>query len=491
MILAAQRASFTAPFNPLKYQPLIWLNDNGSDPSVWSDSSGRGLNLTQALTANQPAIITNALNGRQVRRFDGTNDRLTRSTAVFPSAMSFAAFVVARVVPRTWTGNFNNLTALVDTDHSQFRGFVMQTREDLNLDLMASASNPVSINPGTAATYIPNTYQIFSHQTILGGNSFMGVNGLMAPFTNTSSWVNSTSSFAVGCWLGNGSPQRFLNGDIAEVLIVPNVLSTNDRQSIENYLTVKWGITNVFIGDYVTQIQAMSPSVWLNDTGSDPSVWEDVSGNGKNLTQALTANQPAIIANALNGRQVRRFDGINDQLYNSNVGVSCQSNFTIFAAHKYNSLNRVREGWQMVCGLGLDGTQTTTAAGQLLLQRILGSGNIIGGHNAGIATTNVSVDTTSTSGLLIPRVSMIRRSGGTNGLNGAVSVKSNTVFANGTQTWTTSAASSSLQIGGNQQTATDFFNGDVAEVIVFNRAVTDAERNIISNYLSRKYAIPV
>jgi hypothetical protein len=145
----------------------------------------------------------------------------------------------------------------------------------------------------------------------------------------------------------------------------------------------------------------------------------------------------------------------------------------------------------MVCGLGLDGTQTTTAAGQLLLQRILGSGNIIGGHNAGISTTNVSVDTTSTSGLLIPRVSMIRRSGGTNGLNGAVSVKSNTVFVNGTQSWTTSSTLSSFQVGGNQQTATDFFNGDVAEVLVFNRAVTDAERNTISNYLSRKYAIPV
>jgi hypothetical protein len=38
---------------------------------------------------------------------------------------------------------------------------------------------------------------------------------------------------------------------------------------------------------------------------------------------------------------------------------------------------------------------------------------------------------------------------------------------------------------------TDFFNGDVAEVLVFNRAVTDDERNTISNYLSRKYAIPV
>jgi len=492
MILAAQRTFFTEPFNPLQFQPLIWLSDTGSDPSVWADSSGRNLNLTQATPSFRPTIIPNALNGRQVRNFNGTNNRLTRSTAVFPSASSFAAFIVARVIPRVWIpGNFNNLSTLVDTDHAAIRGFVMQTREDLSLDLMSSSSSPVSINPGPTSTYRPNTYQIFSHQTILGGNSFMGVNGLMAPFTNTSSWVNSTSAFAVGCWLNNGNPVRFLNGDIAELLIVPNVLSTSDRQSIENYLTIKWGITNVFIGDYVTQIQAMSPSVWLTDSGTDPSVWEDTSGNGRNLIQATPENQPDIIPNALNGRQVRRFNGVSDQLYNSNIGVSCQSNFTIFAVHKYNSLTSVRTGWQMVCGLGLDGTQTTTASGQLLLQRISTTANSIGGHNAGVTTTNISIDTTSTSGLLIPRVSMIRRSGGTNGLNGAVSVKSNTVFVNSTQSWTTSSTLSSFQVGGNQQTGTDFFNGDVAEVLVFNRAVTDAERNTISNYLSRKYAIPV
>lgn len=54
---------------------------------------------------------------------------------------------------------------------------------------------------------------------------------------------------------------------------------------------------------------SLSPALWLSDTGSDPAVWPDLSGNGRDATQATAGYQPAIVAGALNGRQVRRFAG--------------------------------------------------------------------------------------------------------------------------------------------------------------------------------------
>lgn len=54
---------------------------------------------------------------------------------------------------------------------------------------------------------------------------------------------------------------------------------------------------------------SLSPALWLSDTGSDPSVWPDLSGNGRHAVQATGASQPAIVTGELNGRQVRRFDG--------------------------------------------------------------------------------------------------------------------------------------------------------------------------------------
>jgi len=45
---------------------------------------------------------------------------------------------------------------------------------------------------------------------------------------------------------------------------------------------------------------SLSPALWLSDTGSDASVWPDISGNGRNATQAVALNHPAIVTGALN-----------------------------------------------------------------------------------------------------------------------------------------------------------------------------------------------
>ena len=74
--------SFGATFNPLSLSPALWLSDTGSDPSVWPDLSGNGRNATQATSTQRPAIVTGAQNGRQVRRFDGTDDFLRLTTGL-------------------------------------------------------------------------------------------------------------------------------------------------------------------------------------------------------------------------------------------------------------------------------------------------------------------------------------------------------------------------------------------------------------------------
>ena len=42
--------------------------------------------------------------------------------------------------------------------------------------------------------------------------------------------------------------------------------------------------------------------------------WYDQSGNGRDLTQATTANQPAITVSAVNSKPALTFDGSNDSL---------------------------------------------------------------------------------------------------------------------------------------------------------------------------------
>lgn len=58
---------------------------------------------------------------------------------------------------------------------------------------------------------------------------------------------------------------------------------------------------------------SLSPALWLSDSGSDVSIWPDISGNNRHALQATTASQPDIISSARNGRQVRRFNGTTDR----------------------------------------------------------------------------------------------------------------------------------------------------------------------------------
>ncbi len=233
----------------------------------------------------------------------------------------------------------------------------------------------------------------------------------------------------------------------------------------------------------------LSPYAWYTDSGTVTTTWSDISGNARSLTQFTTANRPAIVTNALNGRQVRRFDGT-DKFFHRTSMPSALGDYTILVIHKYNSLVSSGNGWEGLVYVGVDNTRATSNTGQLHLQRI-NLTNGIGGHNAGVATTSINVDT-GAGGLLVPRISCISRQGGTNGNGGTVSVRSNNLTTTGTQSWTTSATTpTGFMVGGRQQTVVPYTNADIGEIIVFNRAITETERDNLFQFFSTKWSITV
>jgi hypothetical protein len=311
------------------------------------------------------------------------------------------------------------------------------------------------------------------------------VNGInVSTDISTRGTFNTTYTIS---WFNRGGAQTF-KGSVAEIIVSGSPLDNSQIDSVNRYLALKWGIA-MPTTEYA--VQAAAPSAWYNDLARSSQFWYDVTGNGRNLNQATAGNQPLIVTNSINGKAIRRYDGTDRFFYNSNIGVSALSDYTMVAVHKYNSVVPSGTGWEGIVYMGLDGTRSTTNTGQVHLQRI-NLTNQIGCHNAGVATTAISVDT-GTGGLLVPRITAVSRSGGTSGNGGTVSVRSNAITSSATQSWTTSAATSpnSIQIGGRQQTIVPYTNADIAEVIIFNRAITADERTNIFNFLSRKYAITV
>ena len=92
-IIGARRRVAGGDFDLLPYSPSIWLSDTGSDDSEWTELSGNARHLTQATSTRRPLIVAAQLNGRQVRRFDGADDKL-----IIGSRMNFTGGMIFLVI---------------------------------------------------------------------------------------------------------------------------------------------------------------------------------------------------------------------------------------------------------------------------------------------------------------------------------------------------------------------------------------------------------
>jgi hypothetical protein len=179
----------------------LWLKadslslSDGDPVSTWADSSGNGNDATQGTAGLRPLYKTNIVGGKPVVRFDGTDDYLA-------------------------------LTGLNLTD---FTAFVVYQTSGNNVLLGNAGTNFQIFGIGNGA----NAYSFYDNLTFLSSDI------LSAPRT---SWNQ-------GCITRSGSTVSFFESGVSRHRCHPagdrpsdiydSVLSTSDRQSIENYLLVK------------------------------------------------------------------------------------------------------------------------------------------------------------------------------------------------------------------------------------------------------------
>lgn len=226
--------------NPLSLSPALWLSDTGSDLSVWPDLSGNGRNATQATPANRPEIVSAALNGRQVRRFDGVNDSLAGTLSNVSSLSVFAVFVPTLDATSTalYARVFSQRGSATLADFAQTGHYIPIIRDSQLSAFGSWASSGVRATQSA----VDVTKEI---------RSSIHTGSLISNFRNGS--ASSTYSHTLGnngaaYFVGGQSPSTteitsgFLKGDIAEILVFPTALSTADRQAVETYLNAKWAI---------------------------------------------------------------------------------------------------------------------------------------------------------------------------------------------------------------------------------------------------------
>ena len=258
-------------FTPLEISGLqLWLdaNDsstitlNGSTVSQWNDKSGNGYNVSQSTASNQPTYQSAVLNSKSVVRFDGSGDVLTNTTDTpVGGSTNRTVFVV-----------FNSNTGIT-AKYPLALGNSTSTGQTFGI----SQEIGVRVNSGYQiwTTSVDSTHAIVT--IILDGTSTTDLsawkNGSsLSAYTPSAQTINTTS----GILVGNGPSGGNLNGDVAEIIVYNSALSTSDRESVESYLSTKWGtaVAQAASDEYTN-------SLLLYPLDSDAN---DASSTGNNLT---------------------------------------------------------------------------------------------------------------------------------------------------------------------------------------------------------------
>lgn len=204
--------------------------------------------------------------------------------------------------------------------------------------------------------------------------------------------------------------------------------------------------------------------------------WADSSGLGIVAAQATGTQQPLYVASAINGKPAVRFDGVNDSLLFTTPHLDL-TNKTIFVVGKARvSLNAVRlflgnsSANYYVGGAG--GNKTVTSHSNMALAQVFYSPTLLSFPSGQFAILSYRW---SVSG---PSVSVSHYIGGS--LSGTLS-NTQGHHPDPFNNWSLGALFSG-------DTA-NCWDGEIAELIVYDTALTDANRGKVENYLKQKYGI--
>lgn len=202
----------------------LGLSDN--DPiSSFTDFSGTANHATATLT-ERPTFKTSIINGLPVARFDGSNDNLVFTSVaganstfvvgkinVAPASLSaYAVFIIYS------TADSGRLCARISTTNW---GTFLSSAADLSAGELLVSGTPVLLEMTSSS----------------GGGTKLYRNGSLLA-SNASSSSNGTTA-AIGAEIGD---TRFLNGDIAEIVVYDTVLSAPNRVLVENFLMDKYAL---------------------------------------------------------------------------------------------------------------------------------------------------------------------------------------------------------------------------------------------------------
>jgi hypothetical protein len=310
--------------------------------SAWVDKSINRFVMSNATTLTQPTYVTSGWNGsypavRVNGNISGQHNFL--SNAAF-NGFNTTTWDIYAVVKHSATnqqsgimwidpsGSFIIITSDIGTGQ-----FVYTTLSNFNWRL-----NPTT---GTATTQNPYIFQNYSTGTTLG-RRLNGVQPGLSEQIASVSWTARTGTYSF--FLANPSGGWSApTTHFGELLMFNRTLSNSERLQIEGYLSTKWGLTQtsfsstVFNPTSITGCQlwfdasdtaSLTPSSITN--GTKVSQWNDKSGNNRHMSNSTAASQPTYSTINFNGSLPSVYFRGTTELGSTNANILSNASSTVF-----------------------------------------------------------------------------------------------------------------------------------------------------------------
>ena len=227
-------------------------------------------------------------------------------------------------------------------------------------------------------------------------------------------------------------------------------------------VAVYTGFTPNMIAGLTLWMDASDPTTIVS-SGSNVTQWNDKSGGGYNFTQSNITYTPTTGNTTLNSRNVLNFT---NSKYMTNSTCPMGTNYTIFAVGytTSNGYGRLLHGSSvdgyLFFGTGNSNTQFATFVGS-------GAWNDVTTNSPAISVASPCIMEMTNNGTSTGLIPYVNRSVQT-AKNGTTGSFTGFIMGSG--------------VGGGQP-----WNGYIAEILIYNSVLSDANRQSVENYLSKKW----
>jgi fibronectin type 3 domain-containing protein len=214
--------------------------------------------------------------------------------------------------------------------------------------------------------------------------------------------------------------------------------------------------------------------------GASVTTWSDISGNSQHATGSGAAS-PVLVTNALNGRPALRFDGVDDHFVLPSGFQDFTAGMSLYVVMRPSGLT---QGFKIV------------ALGNGAGQQNIGVGRAGGTPGFQVFNTNANGQYSwydTASGLVVGEASVVSvlQDAGAPGNSSYSELTKNGAVLLGQNMFVPPVTTRSTNYIGKTYWNEGMFQGDISEVILYNRKLNAAEHAAVKAYIAGKYGLSV